>query len=175
MVTIGTVVEDGARRKGYSYYSCRVYVANGEFSSKIFKLGVISDLVCAFYAWGRLDAARQLESNRFKRPIDHVAPSIRNVQVDPHVQPDTPSRRISGFDSAKGGTHPSYKRLNGPLQALPHRLEERAQELTSNDDARRQSSAGADAYWANKRRRKIDLQARVSTHWRQPELEGHSS
>ncbi|KAH8994409.1 hypothetical protein EDB86DRAFT_3078277 [Lactarius hatsudake] len=87
---------------------------------------VISDLVCAFYAWGRLDAARQLESNQFKRPIDHVAPSIRNVQVDPHVQPDTPSRRSCLW---KG-----YKRLNGPLQALPHCLEERAQELMSKSE-----------------------------------------
>ncbi|KAH9002189.1 hypothetical protein EDB86DRAFT_3073992 [Lactarius hatsudake] len=87
---------------------------------------VISDLVCTFYAWGRLNAVRQLELNWFKQPIDHIMQSIRNVQVDPHIQPDMPSRRSCLW---KG-----YKRLNGPLQALPHHLEERTQELTSKSE-----------------------------------------
>ncbi|KAH9048641.1 hypothetical protein EDB83DRAFT_2317387 [Lactarius deliciosus] len=58
-----------------------------------------------------------------------------------------------------------------------------------DDDARGQSSASVDVHWANKRRHrpawrmstmstgivsgKINLQARISTHRQQPELEGH--
>ncbi|KAH8993034.1 hypothetical protein EDB86DRAFT_2930119 [Lactarius hatsudake] len=154
MVTIGTIVEDSARRKGYSCYSCRVYVANGEFSLKIFKLGVISDLVCAFYAWGHLDAVRQLESNWFKRPIDHIARSICNVQVDP----DMPSRCSSTSDSMAPfkpfhtALRSARKSLRASLNNILNEWDDSPLELVliDGDDTRRQSSASTDAYWVNK-------------------------
>ncbi|KAI9429354.1 hypothetical protein H4582DRAFT_2089420 [Lactarius indigo] len=61
--------------------------------------------------------SRELESNRYKRPIDYLARSIRDIEMYVQVHPDVPSH-VSGLE----------KRSNGPTQAPPHRLGERAQE-----------------------------------------------
>ncbi|KAH9011299.1 hypothetical protein EDB84DRAFT_1569835 [Lactarius hengduanensis] len=135
---MSTVVEDGAR----SYH---VHVANHKFSSKIFKLGAISDLVCAFYA--HLDAARQLESNRSKRPIDHVARSSRKVQVDLHVQPDVPSRICLWKGDPMAPFNPFHTTLRSARKSLRRNpnniLNEWDDGGVNGDDVRGQSSVKA--------------------------------